>query len=145
MRIPVRVDYGLRALLILADRYGQGLTPSSEIAAQQDIPEPYLDQLLNTLQKGGLVRSVRGPKGGHTLAREPEHITVAEAVAVLEGSASLVDCLDEEAACERASVCALREVWQEVEAAVRRVLGNVTLAELARRQAAHEEREVYHI
>ncbi len=145
MKIPVRVDYGLRALLELAEHNGRGLLPSGEIAARQGIPEPYLDQLLNTLQKGGLVKSSRGPRGGHALSRDPEQITLAEALVVLEGSSSLIDCLEEGSTCERSSTCSQREVWQQVEAAVRGVLSGITLAELARRQAAHEERPVYYI
>ncbi len=71
MRISSRGEYGLRALLDLAQHHGQDLVTSADIASRQQIPEAYLNQLLITLRKAGLVRSVRGPKGGHELAFPP--------------------------------------------------------------------------
>src|SRR5438067_1374429 len=86
LKISMRSDYGGRALLYLAERYGQGPIQSGEIAAQQNIPETYLEQLLVVLRRAGLVRSLRGPAGGHMLARPP----VAESVLGLIGNRPLV-------------------------------------------------------
>ena len=97
MRCSTRGDYGLRALIELADHYGQGPLQCSEIALRRHVPEQYLDQLLTTLRKAGFVRSQRGPAGGHELARDPAEIPVYEAIVALEGSLSPIAWLDEPA------------------------------------------------
>ena len=76
MRISMKADYAVRAVVDLGHRYGQGLVQSAAIAQRQYIPEAYLDQLLTALRKAGIVRSIRGPQGGHELARPPEQITM---------------------------------------------------------------------
>ena len=83
MRVTTKGEYGLRALVELAS-HEEGLLPSATIAARQKIPENYLSQLLLTLRKGGLVESVRGPAGGHMLARPADQINLGEALDVLE-------------------------------------------------------------
>ena len=85
MRVSSRGDYGVRALFDLAQRYGQGPTQSRDIAARQGIPEAYLHQVLGALNRAGLVRSTRGPLGGHALARPPGEITLWDILAVLDG------------------------------------------------------------
>src|SRR4051794_22155275 len=77
VRISTKGDYGVRALVELAHHYGEGPVQSAEIAGRQGIPEPYLDQILTTMRRAGLIRSVRGPQGGHTLARPPAEIHLA--------------------------------------------------------------------
>lgn len=86
MRVSSRTDYGVRALYDLALHYGKGTIQSREIAARQQMPEAYLHQVLSALNRGGLVRSVRGPSGGHELARSPEEITLYDAFEVLDGT-----------------------------------------------------------
>ncbi len=86
MRVSSRTDYGVRALYDLALHYGQGTIQSREIAARQKMPEAYLHQVLSALNRGGLVRSVRGPSGGHELARDPSDITLYDAFEILDGS-----------------------------------------------------------
>ena len=86
MRVSSRTDYGVRALYDLALHYGQGTIQSREIAARQKMPEAYLHQVLSALNRGGLVRSVRGPSGGHELARDPSEITLYDAFEVLDGA-----------------------------------------------------------
>ncbi|MBX3070041.1 MAG: Rrf2 family transcriptional regulator [Thermomicrobiales bacterium] len=85
MRISSRTDYGVRALFELALNYGQGPIQSREIAARQEVPEAYLHQVLSALSRGGLVKSVRGPSGGHSLALPPSDITIYDAMEVLDG------------------------------------------------------------
>src|SRR5207302_5231756 len=118
MKFGVGVDYSLKALLMLADRY-----PSSqplrveEIAAVQGVPENYLRRLLIELKRGGLVLSQKGPNGGYLLARHPGKITMAEVVQIIEGDYVPVECLEQGAAntlCQRGDGCAMRDVWCEV-------------------------------
>jgi Rrf2 family protein len=85
MRISSKGDYGLRALFDLAQRYGEGPVQSDEIARRQGIPVNYLNQLLITMRRAGLIESLRGPQGGHMLARSPELITLRDVLTALEG------------------------------------------------------------
>lgn len=85
MKLSSRSEYGIRALVELAKRRGQGPIQSRDIAERQEIPDAYLNQLLLTLRKAGIVQSVRGPAGGHLLARTPERITLAEVIGALDG------------------------------------------------------------
>src|SRR4051794_15353034 len=85
LRLTKGSDYGAHAVIELAMHYGHGPLQSAEIAARQQIPEAYLDQLLGSLRRAGIVRSQRGPHGGHELARDPRTITLGEIVTALEG------------------------------------------------------------
>ncbi|HEY6103691.1 MAG TPA: Rrf2 family transcriptional regulator, partial [bacterium] len=76
MKVSTRAEYGLRALIDLATHYGEGPVQSREIAARQGLPEPYLNQLMTSLRRAGLVSSKRGPAGGHSLAKPPEAINL---------------------------------------------------------------------
>jgi Rrf2 family protein len=128
----------------LAERHGTGPVTSASIAARQGIPEPFLDQLMTSLRKAGIVQSARGPQGGHQLARSPSDITMVQVVIALEGSLAPIECL-EHPICPKGARCAQREVWQEVQAQVERILGSVSVAELAERERRSEEALMYHI
>jgi Rrf2 family protein len=96
MKFGVGVDYSLKALLMLADRYpsAQPLRVE-EIAASQGVPENYLRRLLIELKRGGLVLSQKGPSGGYMLARPPARITMADVVEIIEGDYMPVECLED--------------------------------------------------
>jgi Rrf2 family protein len=133
MKVSTRAEYGIRALIDLAQHYGQGSVQSHDIARRQGLPEPYLNQLMTTLSRAGLVESKRGPSGGHVLARPPERITIGEAFLALEGSVAPWMCVEEEEAhCIYAPGCGLRPVWQAVKEATEQVLNRTTLAAIAR-------------
>lgn len=134
MKISTRGDYGVRALVELAHHYGQGPVQSSEIAARQNIPEPYLDQLLTILRRAGFIRSVRGPQGGHTLIRDPEQLRMSEVILALEGSLSPIDCLEETSLCTRSGGCAQRWLWEAVRDATTNILDNTTIADIAAKE-----------
>src|SRR5688572_15127840 len=134
MRVSMKGDYGVRALVELAHHYGDGPVQSASIAARQSIPEPYLDQLLTSLRRAGFIRSVRGPQGGHALIRDPRELRLSEAIGVLEGSLSPIGCLDDPNGCRNGTNCCLRGVWQEVENATMKVLDGYTIADLAERE-----------
>ena len=127
-------------MLELAKQYGQGPIQSHDIATSQDIPEPYLNQLLTQLRKAGLITSRRGPGGGHSLARPATEITVAELITALEGSLWPT----EEAGDQRRSSChALVELLQELYQQTEHVLRARTLADLLERE--RRRAFVYHI
>ena len=134
MRIPMRVDYGVRALVELAMHYGEGPVQTSEIAAKQGIPESYLVQLMTTLHRFGFVQSRRGPQGGHSLAMEPAAINLGMVMTTLEGNTSPLECLTGPADCVFADCCAQQEIWKTVEDAIQNLLSDITLEHLAQRQ-----------
>jgi Rrf2 family protein len=138
MRISSKSEYGVRALFELAHRYGQPPVQSSDIASYQNIPEAYLNQLLITLRKAGLVRSVRGPQGGHQLSRPPAQITLAEIVDALEGPSTPLDPVRGRGEHD-APDPVVATVWLEVQAAVDRVLRATTLETLLDRRREHEK------
>ncbi len=134
MRVPMKVDYGVRALIELALHYGEGQVQTAEIAYKQGIPEAYLDQLMTTLHKFGFVHSRRGPQGGHCLAIDPTEINLGMVMSTLGGSSSPLDCLSHPDDCVFSLTCAQQEVWKSVEDAVRNLLESITVADLAQRQ-----------
>lgn len=131
MNISARVDYGVRALLVLAARYEAGQnTTVEEIANTQSIPAKFLEGILGALRTAGLVRSQRGAVGGYRLARKPEEITVADVVRALDGPLAAVRGERPEEVNYVAPAEHLREVWVATRSALRSVLEQVTLADL---------------
>ncbi|MBI2094853.1 MAG: Rrf2 family transcriptional regulator [Candidatus Omnitrophica bacterium] len=85
MKFSTRTRYGLRAVLVLASRFGQGSLPVSQIAKNQGISVAYLEQILNSLKRKGLVKSVRGPQGGYALTKKPSEIPLDHLFGMLNG------------------------------------------------------------
>lgn len=134
MRVSTKGDYGVRALIELAHHYGQGPVQSAEIASRQEVPEPYLDQLLTTLKRAGFIRSVRGPQGGHALIRDPGEVRLSEVMVALEGSLAPIPCVEDTKGCTKSRGCVQRDVWEQVRDATREILDKVTIADLAQRE-----------
>ncbi len=134
MKIPMRVDYGVRALVELAIHFGDRPVQTAEIAAKQGIPVAYLDQLMASLNRFGFVVSRRGPRGGHSLAMPPDDINLSMVMSKLDANSSPLDCLINPLDCVLSDSCAQQEVWKSVEDAISEVLSNITLADLAERQ-----------
>ena len=145
MRIPMKVDYGVRALIELAMNYGEGQVQTAEIASKQGIPEAYLEQLMTTLNKFGLVSSRRGPQGGHVLGMDPSAITLSMVMSTLEGNTSLLDCLTSATDCIFSESCAQQEVWKSVDDSIQSLLSNTTLAHLTQRQSYLSGQGMYQI
>lgn len=135
MKFSTRARYGLRAMLELAMNYDSNEpTPLFQIAEKQLISEGYLEQMMNVLRKGGLVRSVRGAQGGYLLSREPARITAGEIVRCLEGPLNPTDCVSEEDPenCVRSEFCVTRMLWERVREAIAVVLDGATLADMCK-------------
>jgi Rrf2 family transcriptional regulator, cysteine metabolism repressor len=141
----MRSDYGAHAVIELARRYGQGPVQCAEIAASQKIPEAYLDQLLSGLRRVGIIRSVRGPHGGHELARDPRQLTLGDVVTALEGPVVPHEFVHSPSS--DLDACAVRNAWLAATQASQRVLDGTTIQELleqqltirARREGMHED------
>lgn len=141
----MRSDYGVRAVIDLARRFGEGPVQSAEIAARESIPEAYLEQLLTSLRKAGLVRSSRGPRGGHELARDPGVVVVGEIIAALEGPLLSLDCLGEPDGDRASTATITRELWESVAGAANHILDTTSVADLVERQRTREQRVMYYI
>ena len=111
MKLSTRGRYGTRLMLELTKHYGHGPVSMSQISRNQNIPIKYLEQLVIPLKKANLISSVRGPKGGHMLARSPEKINLWELLQLLESKFTFVDCLKNEDVCDNAPNCPVRPVW----------------------------------
>ena len=132
MRISCKAEYGIRALLDLALYSQQGPSLSRDTAQRQGIPETYLNQLLLQLRRSGLVASVRGPRGGHLLARPADEITMLEVVEALEGPiVVLPEGVPPPASGE--TKAAMGSLWDELRTNLREHLSRMTLQDLAER------------
>jgi Rrf2 family protein len=146
MRISSKGEYGLRALCDLAQRYGEGPVQSHDIHKRQGIDENYLNQILILLRKAGLIESVRGPQGGHHLARPPAQITLLEAVVALEGPLLPTETTrDGSDVAEPLDRDIVREVWAGARDALERYLGGISLEELAIRKRRRMGEVMYYI
>jgi Rrf2 family protein len=131
MKLSTRTRYGLRAILDLAVYQGKGPIQLKVIAQHQQISIKYLEQLIAILRSAGLVRSVRGAKGGYVLARPPQEIKVSDVFFALEGPSPIsVECLENKDSCARVLDCIAREVWVKVQDAIIEVLKSMTLQDL---------------
>jgi len=139
MKLSTRGRYATRALLELAIRPGDNPATLKDIAQRQQISIRYLEHLITPLVAAGIVRSMRGPKGGIALARSPQKIRLSEVIQLLEGSTAPVECLDNPGVCDRSATCVTRDVWGELRKAMDNVLGSTTIADLVERQKLKEQ------
>ncbi|MDH4241705.1 MAG: Rrf2 family transcriptional regulator [Phycisphaerae bacterium] len=133
MKLSTRTRYGLRAIIELAENNGAAPLQTKAIAASQDISVKYLEQLMTILRSAGLVRSIRGSKGGYMLAKSPNQIKLSEVFDCLEGHVTTVECVEDRSFCERAEDCVARQVWEQVQQAIKNVLQSITLQDLVDR------------
>ena len=141
MKIGSKGDYGLRALIDLAERYKSGeIVQTKDIAERQAVPKDYLALIMVDLRRAGLVVSVRGAGGGYRLSRSPEQITMGEALVKLEGPFKLLDCTTELGfdQCSLSLRCRMRNVWIEANQAVMNVLNSTTIASLVTTPRSYE-------
>ena len=130
MKISTRGRYGTRMMLDLAAHHDQGPTPLREIAKRQDLSVKYLEQLIIPLKAAGYIRSVRGARGGYTLARKPDKISIGQIIKVLEGGLSLVDCVEDAKVCERGGDCPTRDIWLRMSERLMEELSSLTLRDV---------------
>jgi len=127
------VEYGVRAMAILAYYYQTGPLPLREIAEQESISLNFLEQIVPDLRRNGLISSVRGSRGGYMLSRPPAEINIGDIVRAVEGPIAPVDCLAENAddpCCNRKDGCLTRQVWEKLRDKINDVLDDVSLDEL---------------
>lgn len=137
MRLSTKGRYGVRALLDVALNCETGPVLLKDIARRQDVSAQYLEHLISPLIKAGVLRSLRGSRGGITLAKLPEDIRLGQVVEILEGSVAPVECVDNPSICSRSGSCVTRDVWTDLKAATTGVLDAITLSDLIER---HKEK-----
>jgi Rrf2 family protein len=130
LRFTKRADYGLMAIHYIAVHDDLGSVSAKRIAEESNIPPEIMAKILQRLAKKGLIVSQNGPKGGYTLSRRPDDITVGEVIRALEGPIYIVSCL-EDTSCKQMERCTLRRPVQRIQAAITNVLDTMSLAELA--------------
>lgn len=144
MNISAKSSYGLRAILDLSLHFDQGYVQSSDIAARQNIPESYLVQLLNLMGKGGLVRSLRGPKGGHELAKPPDEVTIMDVLILLEGSIDISNVGEKQMKGET-GIDVFQEIWSDVETAIKNLLTSVSFGDLCLKYQREQKHFIFRI
>jgi Rrf2 family transcriptional regulator, cysteine metabolism repressor len=137
MRLSLRGEYALRALLVLGLNYGEGIVRIQAISEQQNIPKRFLEQILNDLKSAGIVQSRRGVAGRYRLAKSPDRISLASVVHHIEGALAPVSCVSEKfyekCSCPDEARCAIRSVMKEIREAVVEIAERITIAELCER------------
>jgi Rrf2 family protein len=127
-------EYGVRLRAQLGRRYGDGPAPLTEIAAAEDLPRAYLEQLASILRDAGLVQSTRGAHGGYELTREPSEISMSEVLRALEGPIAPMICATDDpehaTICDRTSSCTVSVLWIRIRDAITGALEGMTLADL---------------
>ncbi len=132
MKLSTKGRYGLKAMFDLALHYGDGPISLKSVAERQLISDHYLEQLIASLRKSGLVKSVRGAQGGYMLADIPSKITVGDIIRVLEGPLGPSDCVleDEPSSCDRADCCVTRTVWEKIRVSISEVIDSISLQDM---------------
>lgn len=131
LRVSSKGRYGVKAVYELALHYGQGPLPVGAIAKSQSISEPYLEQLMASLKRSGIVDGVRGSQGGYQLSRDPAQISVGDIVRALEGPIALADCTGTDPSqCPDWASCVGPDIWNRVQSALVETMNGITLAHL---------------
>jgi Rrf2 family protein len=126
-------------MLELAYHYGEGPIELKEIAKKENISLKYLEQVINPLRAAGLVKAVRGAKGGYSLAK-PSEICLYDVVETLEGPLNLLECLRDSKVCQKVPSCVTRDIWREVSEAISKIFYSITLEDMVNRKRDKEER-----
>jgi len=125
-------------MLELASHYGEGPIELKEIAKKENISLKYLEQVIIPFRSAGLVKSVRGSKGGYSLAKSPSEIFLNDLVEILEGPINLTECLIDPKICQKSASCVTRDIWKEVSEAIYRIFHSITLEEMVNRKREKE-------
>ena len=146
MRLTTKSRYGTRLILDLAVNAKDGPVPLGDVSRRQNISLKYLEQLIRKLKLAGLVKSQRGPFGGHMLNKPAEDITVGEIVRTLEETTAITDCSERDeklcGVCNKAGDCLSRWVWIEASNAMFARLDEITIGGLLASKMGQKDNEV---
>lgn len=133
MKLSTKGRYALRLMLDIALQPTDEPVSLRDVSGREEISMKYLEQLVPSLTRAGLLRSVRGVGGGYVLTRRPEEYTVGEILRAAEGDLIPVECAGNGQYCQRAARCVTIEVWQDIAKAIDSVVDTRTLADLIHR------------
>lgn len=135
MKLSKKSDYALRAMICLSLNHQKGAIQIKEISAKEKIPQKFLENILLTLRKAGILNSRMGLKGGYELARSPDLITIGDVIRALDGTIAPVDCVSQMSykPCTEEVTCVIRGVMLDVRNAITDVLDTMTFADLCKR------------
>ncbi|HTQ79400.1 MAG TPA: SUF system Fe-S cluster assembly regulator [Thermoanaerobaculia bacterium] len=129
IRITRQTDYGIVLLTHMAAHLERRFN-APELSSEAHLPLPMVSKILKLLTREGLLESHRGIKGGYSLARQPEEISMAEIVTALEGPIAITECIDESSGCSHQPLCRVYSNWQRINEVLRAALGSISLAEM---------------
>jgi Rrf2 family protein len=135
MRLSTKSRYGVRALFDIAYHSQGRPTQIKEISRREGITPRYLEQIFQKLKKAGMVKSIRGPKGGYYLSRTPEEIVVGDIIRAMDESIEPVHCARMTRGrkkCRRESRCAAQVIWQEAGQRLREYLDSTSLSTMCK-------------
>ena len=136
MQITRQADYALRAMIYLAQMEPNRRASTSQIAGDQRIPPSFLAKIISQLSIAGLIHTSRGARGGVSLARSPEEISVLEVVEAIDGPIALNECTDNPDNCPFGPSCLLRPLWCDTQAELVNRLRSTTFAQILPKQGA---------
>ena len=129
LRISTRSQYGLRAMVYLA-KYKEKICPLKVISKEEGISFDYLEKIISKLEKVGLIKAKKGPKGGYFLAKSPKKIKIGEIIRPLEEEKGLVKCIMGSYHCPMEKKCLSKKFWKRIQSSINSVLNSLTLADL---------------
>lgn len=134
MQITRQADYAVRAVLYLAGLGESGRAPTSQIADKQHIPPSFLAKIVSQLSVAGVLHTSRGARGGVSLARQPEEISLLEVVEVIDGPITLNECVTDPEACPYQGDCPVHEIWSQAQAEMVQRLADTSFGYLLRKR-----------
>ncbi|MBD3315142.1 MAG: Rrf2 family transcriptional regulator [Chitinivibrionales bacterium] len=130
MRLSKKCRYGTRAMIEIARREVNGPVKRKHIVETEGLSMGFLENILCVLKDNGLIRTVRGARGGFVLKAPPEKITLLDVVSALESETAPVECLENKDSCPRSTACTARKAWRKVHKIQTQVLSKITLRDL---------------
>lgn len=130
LRLSTKGQYGVRAMYEIARASSVGPVTIRQISERQNVSVSYLEQILNTLRRSGIIQSVRGPGGGYVLSRIPEKISIGEILRELEGPVAITSCLDPSEGCIRVDSCVTHLLWKSLGENIEKFLDSMSLKDL---------------
>jgi Rrf2 family protein len=132
MQITRQADYAVRAMIYLTEIGSDRRAATSQIAEVKQIPPSFLAKIVSQLSVAGLLQTSRGARGGVSLAKAPEHITLLDVVEAIDGPILLNECVDNETACSFGETCPMRPVWCDAQKQLVNSLRQTTFASIIR-------------
>lgn len=130
IRLSTKSQYGVRAMYEIACGYPNMPVSAPFISEKQDVPVPFLEQILTKLRKSGIIKSIKGPGGGYLLNMSPEKITIWHIVEQLDGPMAITSCLDPKKGCVRIDNCVTHLLWKSLGNHLREFLSSISVNDL---------------